>query len=135
MILIVLTMEATCSKRRRVDINHARAVSFKLEVPGDTAERVSFLQKLQAVRKRLRAAPSKRNNTTEVIEEVLDFYLLMHTDRPERQERFQHQHCESQLGIVRDHAESMDDIFVTTRRCMDSSPRLSASHKTGVRKC
>ena len=109
-------MEATCSKRRRVDINHARAVSFKLEVPGDTAERVSTLQELQAVRKRLRAAPSKRNNTTEVIEEVLDFYLLMHTDRPGRQERLQHQYCESEFVSVQDHAESMDDIFVTTRR-------------------
>ena len=89
-------MKATSSKRRRADNNHARAASFKLELPGDTTKKVSILQKLQAVRKRLQAAPSKRNNNTEVIEEVLDFYLLMHTDRPERRERLQHLHCESE---------------------------------------
>ena len=52
----------------------------------------------------------------------------MHTDRPERQEGFQHQHCESEFVSVQDHAESMDDIFVTTIRCRDSLLRLSASY-------
>ena len=75
-----------------------------LELPGDTTKKVSILQKLKAVRKRLRAAPSKNSNT-EVIEEVLDFHLLMHTDRPGREEVFQHQHCESQVLSVQDHAQ------------------------------
>ena len=103
-------------------------VRYKFDLPGDTTKRVNSSQKLQAVRKRLEAAPSKRNNNTEVIEAVFDFCLLMHTDRPGRQERFQHQHCESEFVCVRDHAESMYDIFVTTCRCMDSLLRLSASH-------
>ena len=79
-------MEASSSKHQvRANNNHTRTASFKLELPGDTTKKVSILQKLQAVRKRLQAAPSKRNNNTEGIEEVLDFYLLMHTDRPWKQ--------------------------------------------------
>ena len=56
----VLKMEASSSKCHRADYNHARAASFELELSGDTTKRVSILQKLQAVRKMLRTAPSKK---------------------------------------------------------------------------
>ena len=110
-------MEATSSKRR-ADNNHARAASVKLELPGDTTKRVKYSVDVTGYQERATScAPPKRNNNTEVIEEVLDFYLLVHTDRPGR--RFQHQHCESEFVSRHHHVESMDDIFVTTRRCID----------------
>lgn len=54
---------------------HARAPSFKLEVPGGSEVKISLMEKIYKVRAKLKISTNRSMNHADILETVLDHWL------------------------------------------------------------